>query len=324
MTSRRQILQAALASTSLLAAGSSLAQGMGSAGTPARFVVPYPAGGPTDVLARIIAQRLGERWSQPVVVDYQPGAGTIIGVNSIARSPADGLTFGIVNSAFAINSIVKKTPYDTFRDLTGITQVVDVPLALVANAAAPYNTIPELVAYAKRNPGKLSFATPGAGGTSHLAGELLNRMAGIDLLHVAYKGSAPAQTDVIGGQVPLMIDPLLSVLPHVKTGRLKIIAVLSPRRVAGAEQYPVVAETYPGFEVSTFLGLIAPAATLRATVEKIAADVAAVMKDPRDAQRIADLGMYPNAKGPDAFNKLLHAEVAKWDKVIREAKLKLD
>lgn len=324
MTTRRQALQAALAATTLLGAPSLFAQGIGAAGTPARFVVPYPAGGPTDVLARIIAQRLQERWGQPVVVDYQPGAGTMIGVSNVARSAPDGLTFGIVNSAFPINSIVKKTPYDTFKDLTGITQVVDVPLALVANASVPYNTIPEMVRYAKSNPGKLSFGTPGAGGTSHLAGELLNRVAGIDLLHVAYKGSAPAQTDVIGGQIPLMIDPLLSVLPHVRSGRLKIIAVLSPKRVAGAEQYPVVAETYPGFEVSTFLGLIAPAATPRPVVEKIATDVAAVMKDPRDAQRIAELGMDPNANGPDAFNKLLRDEVAKWGKVIREANLKLD
>ena len=324
MNTRRQVLQAALSASSLLAAGPLLAQGIGAAGAPARFVVPYPAGGPTDVLARIVAQRLEERWKQPVLVDYQPGAGTIIGVSAVARAAPDGLTFGVVNSAFAINPIIKKTPYDTFKDLTGITQLVDVPLALVANAAVPYNTVAELVAYARRNPGKLSFASPGAGGTSHLAGELLNRVAGIDLLHVAYRGSAPAQTDVVGGQVPLMIDPLLSVLPFVKAGKLKIIAVLSAKRVPGAEQYPVIAETYPGFEVSTFLGLIAPAATPRATVEKIAADVAAVMADPRDAQRIAGLGMYPNTGGPDAFNKLLHNEVAKWGKVIREAKLKLD
>ena len=324
MNTRRQVLQAALSASSLLAAGPLLAQGIGSAGAPARFVVPYPAGGPTDVLARIVAQRLEERWKQPVLVDYQPGAGTIIGVSAVARAAPDGLTFGVVNSAFPINSIIKKTPYDTFKDLTGITQLVDVPLALVANASVPYNTVAELVEYARRNPGKLSFASPGAGGTSHLAGELLNRVAGIDLLHVAYRGSAPAQTDVIGGQVPLMIDPLLSVLPFVKAGKLKIIAVLSPKRVAGAEQYPVAAETYPGFEVSTFLGLIAPAATPRATVDKIAADVAAVMADPRDAQRIAALGMYPNTSGPEAFNKLLHHEVAKWGKVIREAKLKLD
>jgi tripartite-type tricarboxylate transporter receptor subunit TctC len=324
MNTRRQVLQAALSASSLLAAGPLLAQGIGSAGAPARFVVPYTAGGPTDVLARIVAQRLEERWKQPVLVDYQPGAGTIIGVSAVARAAPDGLTFGVVNSAFPINSIIKKTPYDTFKDLTGITQLVDVPLALVANAATPYNTVAELVAYARRNPGKLSFASPGAGGTSHLAGELLNRVAGIDLLHVAYRGSAPAQTDVIGGQVPLMIDPLLSVLPFVKAGKLKIIAVLSPKRVPGAEQYPVVAETYPGFEVSTFLGLIAPAATPHATVAKIAADVAAVMADPRDAQRIAALGMYPNTNGPEAFNKLLHHEVAKWGKVIREANLKLD
>lgn len=323
MTNRRQILQACLAAPALWMAGPLLAQGIGTAGAPARMVVPYPPGGPTDTLARIVAQRLTERWKQPVLVDYKPGAGTIIGVAEVAKAAPDGLTFGIVNSAFPINSIAKKTPYD-LKDLTGITQMVDVPLVLAANAATPYNTVAELVAYAKRNPGKLIFGTPGAGGTSHLAGELLNRVAGIDMLHVAYKGSAPAHTDVIGGQVPLLIDPLLSVLPHVKSGRMKIIGVLSPRRVKGAEQYPAIAETYPGFDVSTFLGLVAPAQTPRPVLEKIAADVAAILADPQDRQRIEELGMWPSAHGPDSFNALLRAEVTKWERVIREANIKFD
>src|SRR5690606_7587006 len=168
-----------------------------------------------------------------------------------------------VNSAFIINTLLQKNLGYSLDQLTGITQMVYVPLVLAANADAPYNTMKELVAYARQHPGTLSFATPGAGGTSHLAGELLNREAGIDLLHIAYKGSAPAHTDVVGGRVPLLIDPLLSVLPLVKAGRLKIIAVLSAERFPSAQEYPTVAETYPGFDVSTFLGLVAPANTQR-------------------------------------------------------------
>lgn len=324
MTNRRTLSRSIAVAAACVACPSLFAQGIGAAGAPARMVVPYPAGGPTDTLARLIAQRLGDRWKQPVLVDYQPGAGTMIGVASVARAAPDGLTFGIVNSAFVINAIVRKPAYDTFKDLTGVTQLVDVPLVLAANASVPYGNIAELVTYAKKNPGKLSFGTPGAGGTSHLAGELLNRVAGIDLLHVAYKGSAPAHTDVIGGQIPLLIDPLLSVLPHVRSGRMKVIAVLSPARVKGAEQLPVVAETYPGFDVSTFLGVIAPAATPRPVLARIAADLGAVLSDAKEAARIEELGMFPRPTDPDAFNRLLRAEHAKWDKVIREGNLKLE
>lgn len=324
MMNRRLVSQSIAAAAAVASCPALFAQGIGAAGAQARMVVPYPPGGPTDTLARLVAQRLSERWKQPVLVDYQPGAGTMIGVANVARSAPDGLTFGIVNSAFVINSIVKKPSYDTFKDLIGVTQLVEVPLVLAANAAAPYNTIAELVAYAKKNPGRLSFGTPGAGGTSHLAGELLNRVAGIDLLHVAYKGSAPAHTDVIGGHIPLLIDPLLSVLPHVKGGRMKIIAVLSANRVKGSEQFPTVAENYPGFDVSTFLGVIAPAATPQPVITKIAADLAAAMSDAQDAARIEELGMFPRPTNPEAFNRLLRAEHGKWDKVIRDGNLKLE
>jgi tripartite-type tricarboxylate transporter receptor subunit TctC len=203
---------------------------------PVRIIVPFPPGGPTDTIARLMSQKLQALWSQPVVVDYKPGAGTVIGTDAVAKSAPDGRTIGVVVSSYTINPVLHHPmPHDTLKDLSGVTRLVNIPLALVARPDAPFDDIKGLVAYAKRNPGKLSYASPGAGGTAHLAGELLNDAAGIDLVHVPYKGSAPAQTDVLGGRVPLMIDPLFSALPYVRAGRMKVIAVTTAHRVAGFE-----------------------------------------------------------------------------------------
>ncbi len=322
MIPRRRILQAGAALPALLAAGRLRAAGFPQ--STVRMVVPYPPGGPTDTLARLVTQRLGERWGQPVLVDYKPGAGTMIGVAHVAQAPADGLTIGVINSAFVINPMLRRSVPYRVADLAPVTQLVEVPLVLAANAAAPYDTLPQLVTYAKAHPAAMNFATPGAGGTSHLAGELLNRVAGIRLTHIAYKGSAPAHTDVIGGQVPLLIDPLLSVLPHARAGRLKIIAVLSAERVKGAEQFPIVAETYPGFEVSTFLGLIAPAATPRPAIDTIHAAIEEVLSNPEDRARIEALGMFAKVQGPEPFRKLLASETAKWESIIREQGIQIE
>lgn len=324
MFSRRRMVQAGACLPVLIAAGRAGADAAKLPQGTMKIVVPYPPGGPTDTLVRIVAQRLTERSGQPVLVDYKAGAGTMIGVAHVAQSPGDGLTVGIVNSAFVINPMLRKSvPYQV-KDLAPVTQLVEVPLVLAANAAAPYDTLPELVAHARKNPGTLNFATPGAGGTSHLAGELLNRVAGIRMTHIAYKGSAPAHTDVIGGQVPLLIDPLLSVLPHADAKRMKIIAVLSPERVKGAEQYPTVAETYPGFDVSTFLGLIAPAAAPKAAIDGTYRAVAEVLANPEDRARVEALGMFAKVQGPEAFGRLLEAETGKWESIIREQNISIE
>lgn len=329
MTTRRTLLKAAaLAAPVLALGGHPLAKAaIAAAAYPTRqprLIVPYPPGGPTDTLARILAQRVSQAWPQSVVVDYVPGAGTAIGVSTVARSAPDGYTFGVVNSAFITNTLLRKDLGYSLDQLTGITQIVYVPLVLAANADAPYNSIQELVAYARQNPGKLSFATPGAGGTSHLAGELLNRVAGIDLLHIGYKGSAPAHTDVVGGRVPLLIDPLLSTLPLVNAGRLKIIAVLSAERFPTAPNYPTVAETYPGFDVSTFLGLVAPAGTPQPIIQEIASAFDTALRHPEDSRRIAELGMAVVASGPERFNATIRQETALWRKVIADAKIAIE
>jgi len=287
---------------------------------PVRIIVPFPPGGPTDIMARMVSQKLQEIWGQSVLVDYRAGAGTLIGVTAVAKAAADGATLGIVNAAYTINPVLRKTmPYDTLKDLAGVTQLVATHLVIVANPNAPFNTVPELVAYAKRNPGKLSFASPGTGGTSHLAGELLNRTAGIDMLHVPYKGSVPAQTDVMGGRVPLMIDATSSALPFVNAGRLKLIATTGPRRLPGHEQYPIVADAYPGFDVTGLLGLVAPKATPRAVVHRIQVDTAKALHMPEVKKQIEDTGGEVVASPPEQFDAVIQAEMAKWAKVIREA-----
>src|SRR6266480_5414652 len=290
---------------------------------PVRFIVPFPPGGPTDTLGRIVTAKLQEIWTKPVIVDYKPGGNTSVGVDAVAKSAPDGHTIGMVNSAFPILPLLRKSmPYHTLRDLAGVTQLVEIELALVANPQAPFGTLPELVAYAKRYPGKLNFATPGAGGTAHLTGELLKRAAGIDLVHVPYKGSAPAQTDLMGGQVELMIDPFFSALPFVRAGKMKVIATAGERRMAGFEQYPTIAESYPGFQVKALLGLVVAAATPRPVVDRIQGDVAKVLNGEK--RRIEELGMHVVASRPAEFDAFVRSDQKKWAKIIEEAKIELD
>ena len=286
---------------------------------PVRLIVPFSPGGPTDTIARLMSQKLQALWSQPVVIEYKPGAGTVIGTDAVAKSAPDGRTIGVVVSSYTINPVLHGSmPYDTLKDLSGITRLVNIPLVLVAHPDVPFDDIKGLVAYAKRNPGKLSYASPGAGGTAHLAGELLNDAAGIDLLHVPYKGSAPAQTDVLGARVPLMIDPLFSALPYVRAGRMKVIAVTTERRVAGFEQYPAVAETFPGFDVSSLLGFVVPSATPRAIVRTIYTDSVKAVNLPDVRSRIMELGNEVIGSTPEEFDAFVAAEIKRWTRVITE------
>jgi tripartite-type tricarboxylate transporter receptor subunit TctC len=292
---------------------------------PVRIIVPFPPGGPTDTIARLISQKLQAVWSQPVVIDYKPGAGTVIGTDAVAKSAPDGRTIGIVVSSYTINPVLHRAlPYDTLKDLSGVTRLVNIPLVLVASPDAPFDDLKGLVAYAKRNPGKLSYASPGQGGTAHLAGELLNEAAGIDLVHVPYKGSAPAQTDVLGARVPLMIDPLFSALPYVRAGRMKVIAVTTERRVAGFAQYPTVAETFPGFDVSSLLGFVVPAATPRAIVSKIYTDSVKALNLPDVRDRIMELGNEVIGSTPEEFDAFVAAEIKKWTRVITEKNIRAE
>ncbi|WP_260986301.1 Bug family tripartite tricarboxylate transporter substrate binding protein [Bordetella genomosp. 13] len=314
----KRILSAALCAAAVIIAGMPAAQAYPNG--PVRLIVPFPPGGPTDALARLLAEGLQARWKQPVIVENKPGAGTMIGADQVAKAAADGQAIGIVNSAFTINPLVRRSmSYDTLRDLTGVTQLVDSKLVLVARADAPFSTVPQLVEAARKQPGKLSYASPGAGTSTHLAGELFKNVAGVDIVHVPYKGSSPAQTDLIGGQVDIMFDVLQSALPLVKSGRLKIIALASPRRDPAYPDIPTVAETFKGFEVGSMFGLIAPAGTPQPVLADIRDNTAAVLAAASMRAKLAELGMSPVASTPDEFNRFLRAEIEKWRPVVQRS-----
>lgn len=292
---------------------------------PVRLIVPFTPGGPTDVIARLMSQKLEGLWSQPVVVDYKPGAGTVVGIAHVAQSAPDGQTIGIVVSSYTINPVLRRQmPYDTLKDLRGVSMLTTFAIALVANPQAPFDDIRGMVDYAKKNPGKLSFATPGVGGTTHLAVELLKSIAGIDMLHVPYKGSAPGQTDVIAGRVPLMSDPLFSAMPFVRAGKLKVLAVTTEKRVPGFAQFPTVAETYPGFDVLAYLGFVVPKATPDAVAAAIQSASAKALQMPDLKKRIEELGNTPVGSTPQEFDRFIAADMQKWAKVIAEAKIPLE
>jgi tripartite-type tricarboxylate transporter receptor subunit TctC len=292
---------------------------------PVRLVVPFTPGGPTDTIARLMSQKLEAIWSQPVVVDYKPGAGTVVGIAHVAQSAPDGQTVGIVVSSYTINPVLRREmPYDTLKDLRGVSMLTTFAIALAANAQAPFDDIRGLVDYAKKNPGRLSFATPGVGGTTHLAVELLKSVAGIDMVHVPYKGSAPAQTDVIAGRVPLMSDPLFSVMPFVRAGKLKILAVSTGKRVPGFEQLPTIAETYPGFDVVGYLGFVVPKATPDGVVKAIQAASAKALQMPDLRKRIEDFGNTPVGSTSREFDRFIAADMQKWARVIKDAKIPLE
>ncbi|VCU71849.1 Tripartite tricarboxylate transporter family receptor [Pigmentiphaga humi] len=321
MSTRRSILGAALAAAALLsghaAADTAYPQG------PSTMIVPFPAGGPTDVLARIVSQQLAETWKHPVIVDYKPGASTMLGTAAVAKAAPDGYTIGVVNPAYVINpSLQKKLPYKN-EDLAAVTQLIRVPLAIAANPQAPFDTLEQMIEYAKRHPDAVTFASPGTGGTSHLAGALLARQAGVELTHIPYKGSAPAHTDVIGGRVMVMIDPIFSLMPHIQSGRLKMLATTGTQREPAYPNYATVAEKYPGFAVQAFIGLVVPAGTPAPIIDKIQRDAAAALALPAVKQRVEGLGMAIVASRPAEFEAQIKAETAQWAQVIREAKIEL-
>jgi tripartite-type tricarboxylate transporter receptor subunit TctC len=322
MIKRREWL-AGIGATMLCGGGASAAEGDFPKG-PVKIVVPFPPGGPTDTVGRLISQRLQELWGQAVLIDYKPGAGTVIGVDYVLKQPADGQTLCMVNSSLAVNPSLHRTmPYRTPQDLAGVTQIANLQLALVARPDAPFNTLPEMIAYAKKNPGKLVFGTPGAGSTTHLGVELLEREAGIEMLHSPFKGSAPAHTELLGGRIDLVSDPFLSVIPYVRAGSMKMIATMGEQKVPGYD-YPTVAQTLPGFNVNALLGFIAPAATPRPVLHKIQADTAQVLDSPDLKKRIEDFGMQVVASTPEQFDAFIAAEMRRWSKVVKDAKIELE
>jgi tripartite-type tricarboxylate transporter receptor subunit TctC len=287
---------------------------------PVRVLVGYAAGGAVDTVARTMGQALAGTMGQTFVVDNKAGAGSNIAIKAAIDAPADGYTLLTANMA-----LFQPAPFDAERDLTPVALIGRVPVVIAANMAAPYATIKELIAAAKAKPGHISFATPGNGSTPHMAIEFFKRAAGISLLHIPYRGGTPAITDVIGGQLPLVAVNALEVLPHVKAGRLKVLAVLSPNRSAIYPDAPTIAESgFPGFEASVWYGLLAPAATPKTIVGQLHAEVQKALQTPEVRQRMTQVGGEVMPGSIDMFAKLIHTERVRYEKLVREANIQPD
>lgn len=293
---------------------------------PVRLVVPYPPGGTTDLLARLVAAGLGEKLGQNFTVDNRAGASGAIGSQAVAKAPADGYTLVMATiSSHGINSALNKAlPYDPVADFAPVTCVASTPNVITVNAALPVKTLPELLAMARAQPGKLSFGSTSAGGSPHMAVELLKVMAGVDMVHIPYKGGGPMLTDLIGGQIPVGVDNLPSSMAHIQSGRIRALAVTTAQRWPGTPDIPTVAESVPGYEASAWFGMLAPAGTPRPIVEQLQQAVAELLRRPATVQRLQEMGAAPVANSPDAFGRQIADEVAKWKKVVAASGLKVE
>jgi tripartite-type tricarboxylate transporter receptor subunit TctC len=289
-----------------------------------RLVVPFLAGGSTDIVGRTVAQKLSEMWGQPVVVDNRPGGSTIIGTELVARSAPDGYTLLVTPAPFTINpSLVAKIAYDALNDFAPITLINTTPLVLVVNPGVPAKNVKELIALAKAKPGKLNFGSSGTGGSNHLAGELFNAMAGVKMAHIPYKGNAGALTDIVGGHLDVVYNGLTSALALIKGGKLRVLAVTSLKRNAALPDVPTLDEAgLKGFEAVAWNGLTAPAKTPRDVIMKINADVLKVVNSPELKERLKAEGSDPVGNTPEQFGAFLRDEIAKWAKVIKFANVK--
>ena len=287
---------------------------------PIRVIVPFAPGGGLDITARLIGQKLTERWGQNVVVDTRPGAATIVGTEIAARALPDGYTILMITTTFAINpSLYRKLPYDPQKDFTPLTQLNSQPNIIVVNPAFQASSVKELIALAKSKRGELTFASPGAGSAPHLAAELFQRTAGVQMIHVPYKGIPPAVTDVLGGRVTMLFTTTISAAPHVKSGKLKALALTSAKRLPSMPDVPVVAETLPGYQAEAFQGAVAPAGVPRSIVDKLAREIADIVRTPEIGRRFEADGAVAVGSTPQQFAAFLKSEVQKWAKVIRDA-----
>jgi tripartite-type tricarboxylate transporter receptor subunit TctC len=315
----------AIAGVGLATATEAFAQSFPS--RPVRMIVPQAAGGSTDFIGRFVGQHLAETWGQSVVIDNRPGANANIGMELAARAPKDGYTLLMGGSApITINpALYAKLPFDTLKDFAPITLIAYSTSVLIVHPTVPAKTIGELIALAKAKPGQLSYASAGAGSTPHLSAELFRQMAGIDILHVPYKGSTPGVVDTMAGRTTLMFTGIASAIPHIKGGRLKALSVNGPGRSPALPDVPTAHESgLPGFEVDFWIGLFVPAGTPAAVIAKIHSDTARFVESRDAAEKLQNQGAAPVGAAPDAFAKVIRSDAAKWAKVVRTANLKVD
>ena len=289
---------------------------------PVRFVIGFTPGGPSDILARAVGQKLAERWKQQVVVENRPGAGGNIAAAEVAKSPGDGHTWLLGNnSILATNAaLYRSLPYDPVKDFAPVALVAVQPNILVVHPDVKANSLRDLIALGKENPGKLNYASSGAGAAAHLAGELFKSMAGIDMVHVPYKGAQPALTDLMAGQVQLMFATSASVIPYVKAGRLRALAVSTAQRSPSVKELPTMAEAgLPGFEATTWHGVVVPSATPAALVQRLNREINAVLGEKDLRERLDALGAEVTTGTPKEFTEYIAREIPKWTKVVKDS-----
>ncbi len=293
---------------------------------PIKLIIPFPAGGATDVMSRILAEKLSTRLGQQVIAENKPGAGTMLASEYVAKAPPDGYTLLMAASSLVIApSMYAQVNYDPIRDFTPVTQVAALVHLVVVNPALPVNSIQELIAYLKAHPGKVSYGSTGSGTSTHLEAELFKKMAGVEMTHIPYKGSTPALTDLVGGQTTVMIDPIASSKPFLETGRLRAIAVTTAQRSPSAPELPTVAESgLPGYEAMPWLGIVAPAGTPKPIVDRIYQEVSAVLKLPEVKERFKSLGLDIIGNTPAQFETFIKQDQRKWAQVIKDSGAKVD
>ena len=294
---------------------------------PVHIIVPFAAGGVADLLPRIVGVKLSQKWGQSVVIENKVGASGNLGMADGARADPDGYTLVLAPAGNLTVSplLFKNLPFDTYKDLTPVTNLADVPNVLVVNPSVPAKTFQQLLAYAKANPGKLNFASPGEGSGAHLAGELLKLDAGIDIVHVPYKGLAPAVNDLLGGNTQMMFAGISTVIQYIKTGKLVALAIASPKRSPQLPEVPTVAESgLPGFDVTSWYGIVTRAGTPPAIVHKIQRDMADALQQEDVRAKLAGLGLEPVGSTPEAFDAMIKSETKKWGDIVRKANIKVE
>lgn len=320
MTLRTDLARAALSILAILLAAPSAAQEYPA--RPIRVIVPYAAGGGADILARLVGQELAARMGQPVVVENRGGASNTIGMSAVAQAPADGYTLGLATPVFVMTpSLMKEHPYDPLRDFAPIAMIGHTPLVLVVNPNVPAQSTREFIALGRARPGSLNFASLGAATTQGLAASMFNAMAGIEAVPVVYKGSAPGVADLLGGSVQYMFNALPSMLQHIQAGKLRALGVTGANRSPHLPEVPTIGEAVPGYEVTTWYSLVAPARTPPGVVERLSREVADILASPAVREKLRAQGLEPAPMSPAAVAALLRAESAKWARVIEGAKI---
>jgi tripartite-type tricarboxylate transporter receptor subunit TctC len=321
---RRQFLHLA-AGAAALPAVSCFAWAQAYPSRPVRVVVPFAAGGPGDILARLIGQWLSERFGQPFVIENRPGGGSNIGTEAVVRAPGDGYSLLLASGANAINAaLYEKLNFNFIRDIAPVASIIRTPLVMVVNPSVPAKTVPEFIAYAKANPGKINMASGGTGTGTHIAGELFKMMAGVDMVHVPYRGGGPALTDLLGGQMQVYFPTTVTSIEYIRAGRLRALAVTTATRSDALPDLPTVSEFVPGYEASFCTGIGAPRNTPAEIIDKLNMEINAGLADPKLKARLTDLGGTVLALSPAEFGKLIADETDKWAKVVKFAGIKAE